>query len=147
MLRLACTFACLAVTLGRRHTEHLDPVQTDMESVKEDVEQVENAASQVLDSVFPDARNDKDLIPLSASLQIAPTMEVMPTKSSVTLFLTHVKTGAAPNVSVVVTFTAKNEAGATEFGQALQGLLAVCPPSLAAAQPQWIYLIAYNSIW
>ena len=41
MLRLACAFACLAVTLGRRHTEHIDPVQPDMETVKQDVEQVE----------------------------------------------------------------------------------------------------------
>ena len=136
MLRLACAFACLAVTLGRRHTEHIDPVQPDMETVKQDVEQVENAASQVLDSVVPDPGKDEDLIPLSASLQIAPTMDVMPTKSSMTLFLTHVESGAAPNVSVVVTFTAKNEVASTEFGQALEGLLAVGPPSLADAQQQ-----------
>ena len=136
MLRLACAFACLAVTLGRRHTEHIDPVQPDMETVKQDVEQVENAASQVLDSVVPDAGKDEDLIPLSASVQIAPTMDVMPTKSSVTLFLTHVESGAAPNMSIVVTFTAKNEVAATEFGQALQGLLAVGPPNLSDAQQQ-----------
>eukprot|EP00913_Durusdinium_trenchii_P030406 g28482.t1 len=39
MLRLACALACLAVIFGRRHTQHLHPVQADTESVTEEVEQ------------------------------------------------------------------------------------------------------------
>ena len=136
-VRLALYFACLAVVFGRRHTEQVKlPGETDVaDVVKEDVKEMEEKALEVIQKVNADAGNDDRLVPLSASLQVAPTVDDMSCVTSFKVVIEHVPTTEhAQTLGLVVAMTAKSEESATKFKEALEGLIRLASPQLVDAR-------------
>eukprot|EP00438_Fugacium_kawagutii_P019452 Skav230455 [mRNA] locus=scaffold186:20498:24661:+ [translate_table: standard] len=124
--RSALVLTCLVVAAGRRHAESPSLLSPEM-----DVGQVEEKAAEMLESITPEGSDDGHLIPVEASFQVAPSMADISSKTKLTLHLAHVPTPAEP-VSVIATFTAKDEESATRFADSLRDYYTFDDPSRGA---------------